>query len=161
MVDRHATQRIGARRAVVVSAVDPYPSDAGKKVVLAGLLAHLADRLGADNVHYVLVGKPEEAPETFPVCLHPVARPSTGEQRTAVLTRVGAARSSLQEALLRGPAVAQGVVGLAVAALGGGDHPPARRERGGERRVGRALHPVRVQRDHRLAAAAGVEVGKR
>jgi len=109
MVDRHVPQRNGARRALVVSAVDPYPTDAGKKVVLAGLLAHLADRLGPDNVHYGLVGRPEDVPETFPVRLHPLRRPSTREQLKSVVTRVPTGRSSLQEALLRGQAVAAGV----------------------------------------------------
>jgi len=109
MVDRHAPQRNGAHRALVVSAVNPYPTDAGKKVVLAGLLAHLADRLGPDNVHYGLVGRPEDAPGTFPVRLHPLRRPSTREQLRSVVTRVPTGRSSLQEALLRGQAVAAGV----------------------------------------------------
>ena len=37
----------------LISAVDPYPVDAGKKVVLAGFIDYFADRYGPDNVHYL------------------------------------------------------------------------------------------------------------
>ena len=41
--------------------------------VLAGLLEHLANRLGAENVHYVLIGgRRPGPPESFPVRLHEI-----------------------------------------------------------------------------------------
>lgn len=91
------------KTALLVSAVNPYPVDAGKKVALAGLVEHLADRLGPDNVHYLLVGRPGEAPGTFPVVLHAAPRPSAAEQLRSIATRTASGRSSLQEAMLRGP----------------------------------------------------------
>lgn len=90
------------RSVALVSAVDPYPVDAGKKVVLAGFVAYFADRLGADRVHYVLVGPPDRPAGPFPVALHRVDRPDRWAQLAAVATRIPTGRSSLQEALLRG-----------------------------------------------------------
>src|SRR4051812_10609949 len=57
-----------SERVAVVSTVDPYPSDTGKKVVIAGFLEYLKDRLGPRNVHYVIVGGP--AIVDVPVVLH-------------------------------------------------------------------------------------------
>lgn len=109
---RHGAEPSAARTAAVLSAVNPYPTDAGKKVVLAGLLRHLADRLGPENVHYLLVGRPEDAPADFPVRLHHVPRPTSTDQLRSVATRVLPGRASLQEALLHSAAT-----GAAVAAL--------------------------------------------
>ena len=89
----------------LVSAVHPYPVDAGKKVVLAGIIEYHRDRLGAANVHYVLVGD-DVKPAEFPVPLHSLSKPATAAALGNVLTRVPTGRSSLQEALLRSASVA-------------------------------------------------------
>ena len=82
----------------LISAVDPYPTDAGKKVVLAGFVEYFARRYGPDNVHYVRVGG---APSTdFPVRLHVVPGPDRGDLIRALTTRVSTGRASLQEAFL-------------------------------------------------------------
>jgi glycosyltransferase involved in cell wall biosynthesis len=85
-------------RVALVSAVDPYPMDAGKKVVLAGILEYLIERVGRDNVHYVMVGG--EARPGFPVRLHPVAKPRPLAAVGSALARTGTGRASLQESLL-------------------------------------------------------------
>ena len=43
-------------KVVFVSAILPYPVDAGKKVVVSGILSYLVERYGSDNVTYVLLG---------------------------------------------------------------------------------------------------------
>ena len=83
----------------VVSTVDPYPSDAGKKVVVAGFLEYLIDRLGPQNVHYVIVGGP--AIVDVPVVLHRISKPNTFAALGNVMTGTCTGRSSLQESLLR------------------------------------------------------------
>ncbi|MCH9666377.1 MAG: glycosyltransferase family 4 protein [Actinomycetia bacterium] len=83
----------------LVSAVDPYPTDAGKKIVLAGFLDFFADRYGPDNVHYVKIGSPPQHQE-FPVNLHVVPGPSRAAVLGSIATRVTTGRSSLQEAFL-------------------------------------------------------------
>lgn len=90
------------QRVALISAVAPFPADSGKKIVLGGFLHYLRARLGADNVHYILVGGEADASTTFPVRLHTVMRPGTGEQLVNVAARTLTGRSSLQEALLRG-----------------------------------------------------------
>ncbi|MGB0970786.1 MAG: glycosyltransferase family 4 protein [Mycobacterium sp.] len=83
----------------LISAVDPYPTDAGKKIVLAGFLDYFADRYGADNVHYVKVGSPPSR-EDFPVTLHTVPGPSRAAVLGSIATKVTTGRASLQEAFL-------------------------------------------------------------
>jgi len=99
----------------LVSAVDPYPTDAGKKVVLAGFLEYFRERFGAGNVHYLLVGG--RAQQAFPVTLHPLPRPSRRAALTAVSTRLPFGRSTLQESLLYSPDVARAVA-AAIARIG-------------------------------------------
>lgn len=82
----------------LISAVDPYPTDAGKKVVLAGFVDYFAARYGADNVHYIKVGAPPTS--KFPVRLHVVPGPSRAAVLGNVLTKVTTGRASLQEAFL-------------------------------------------------------------
>ena len=43
--------------ALIISNKYPFPSDDGKKTVLAGFLAYLCDRLGRENVTYVVIGR--------------------------------------------------------------------------------------------------------
>lgn len=83
---------------LLVSAVDPFPVDAGKKVVLAGFLDYFAQVYGPENVHYVMVGG---TPQTeFPVRLHVVPGPSPRDVLRSVATRVAIGKASLQEAFL-------------------------------------------------------------
>lgn len=90
------------RTAVIISAVDPYPPDSGKSVVIAGLLRHLRDRLGAEKVHYVHVGNaPVARPADFRgVVVHEVGGPRRTEQLKALVAGVGLRKWSLQEAFL-------------------------------------------------------------
>lgn len=82
----------------LISAVDPYPTDSGKKVVLAGFLDYFADRYGPQNVHYIKVGA---APEhEFGVRVHVVPGPTRAAVLGNLLTRVSTGRASLQEAFL-------------------------------------------------------------
>lgn len=91
----------------LISAVDPYPTDAGKKVVLAGFVEYFASRYGPDNVHYVRVGGP---PATdFPVRLHVVPGPRRSDVVRALATRVSTGRASLQEAFLSSPRTAAAI----------------------------------------------------
>ncbi|MGY4711959.1 glycosyltransferase family 4 protein [Mycolicibacterium sp. CBM1] len=82
----------------LISAVDPYPTDAGKKVVLAGFIAYFAERHGAENVHFIKVGAPPR--QQFPVPVHVVPGPTRAEVLTNVVTKVATGRASLQEAFL-------------------------------------------------------------
>lgn len=82
----------------LISAVDPYPTDAGKKVVLAGFVEYFADRYGPNKVHYIKVGA--APPGDFPVNLHVVPGPSRAEVLRVLATRVSVGRASLQEAFL-------------------------------------------------------------
>ena len=43
-------------KVVFVSAVLPFPVDAGKKVVVSGILSYLVERYGAKNITYILLG---------------------------------------------------------------------------------------------------------
>jgi glycosyltransferase involved in cell wall biosynthesis len=88
-----------SKSVALVSTVDPFPADAGKKVVLAGFLEYLIDRVGRQNVHYVIVGGP--AMVEFPAHLHRVPPPGALAALGTVMIRTGTGRSSLQESLLR------------------------------------------------------------
>lgn len=93
----------------VVSVVDPFPQDSGKKVVLAGFLDHLADRVGAANVHYLLVGRATGSARDFPVRLHELPGPTVVHRLASVVTHAGTARRSLQEAMVRSPVTARAI----------------------------------------------------
>ena len=92
----------------LISAVDPYPTDSGKKVVLAGFLEHLADRLGRYNVHYLLIGD-RGSDSTFPVQLHQLPTASTARRLGNVVTLCGTGRASLQEAMVRSPTIGSAI----------------------------------------------------
>lgn len=91
----------------LISAVDPYPTDAGKKVVLAGFIDYFADRHGHDNVHYIKVGAAPK--QQFPVRLHVVPGPRRRQVLGNVATRVATGRTSLQEAFLGSAQTAAGI----------------------------------------------------
>jgi glycosyltransferase involved in cell wall biosynthesis len=98
-----------ARSVAVVSLVNPYPTDSGKKVVIAGFLEYLADRLGPKNVHYILVGSGRLDVDGFPVRLHQVPGAALGYRLLNIATRCTTRSSSLQEAIVRSPAVRTGI----------------------------------------------------
>lgn len=105
------------RRAVIVSAVDPYPSDSGKSVVLAGFLRHLRARLGAPNVHYVHIGA-EPIDDLAPfegVVVHEAGGARGREKLAGLFVEAGLRRRSLQEAFLASPTVAARVQGMLAA----------------------------------------------
>ncbi len=93
------------RSAVLITASEPEPRSFGKQVVIGGLLDHLVERLGADRVNVVLIGRALERPKT-PYRLRVVAKPGPAEQIRAVARRVLLPpNSSLQEAALWSPRV--------------------------------------------------------
>jgi glycosyltransferase involved in cell wall biosynthesis len=92
----------------LISAVDPYPTDAGKKVMLAGFVSYFADRYGPENVHYIKVGAPSQ--QVFPVPLHVVPGPTRSEVLGNVVTKVTTGRASLQEAFLGSTRTAAAIV---------------------------------------------------
>lgn len=88
-------------RVVLITATEPEPRSFGKQVVLGGLLDHLCARLGPDQVHVILVGRPGIDRPAVPYQRHIVDKPSSTEQLAAVARRViGPPHSSLQEAAL-------------------------------------------------------------
>lgn len=93
--------RASTGRVVLITATEPEPRSFGKQVVLGGLLDHLCARLGPDQVHVVLIGRPGIDRPPVPYRRHVIAKPSTTDQLTAVAGRVlGPPHSSLQEAAL-------------------------------------------------------------
>lgn len=85
--------------------MNPYPVSSGKDVVLSGIVDYWVDRVGADNVHYVLVrpqGEQVEA-ERFPVALHRLDSASSARRLWSVASRSLTGRSSLQESMLYSP----------------------------------------------------------
>ena len=94
------------RRIALISAVNPFPVDAGKKVVLAGLLEYFAYRHGADSVHYIHVGALDGG---FPTAATSVPAPRTGEAMWRVLSRTATGRASLQESLLYSAGTRDGI----------------------------------------------------
>lgn len=54
--------------AVIISTKYPYPTDDGKKKVLAGFLAYLLERFGRDHVMYVVLGRQRDAAAPDPPC---------------------------------------------------------------------------------------------
>lgn len=86
--------------ALIISATVPDPPDTGKRVVLRGLIRHLAERLGADNVHFALVGANAAPPIPLPMVVHHLDRPSTVDQLAGVARCLTRPSYTLQEAML-------------------------------------------------------------
>ncbi len=76
------------RTAVFITATEPEPRRYGKPVVIGGILDHLCDRLGPENVHLILVGRPEAERPDVPYQRHVLPKPGTVEQATSVLKNV-------------------------------------------------------------------------
>jgi glycosyltransferase involved in cell wall biosynthesis len=99
------------RRAVFITATESEPRRYGKPVVIGGILDHWCARLGPDNVHLVLIGRPElERPEVA-YHRHVIPKPSAVDQLRSVLLHVALAgtarpRRSLQEAAVYAPRIA-------------------------------------------------------
>jgi glycosyltransferase involved in cell wall biosynthesis len=105
------------RSVVIVSSVAPYPEDAGKKVVIAGLVTYWAERVGAANVHYVLLTEPGTMPDGFPVRVHRVERPRTTEQLASLVVRtIATRRHTIQESMLYAPRVRRALAAVLAAA---------------------------------------------
>lgn len=98
----------------LISAVDPYPTDAGKKVVLAGFLDYFAERYGPQNVHFIRVGA---APQhEFGVTVHVVPGPTRAAVLGNLVSKVSTGRASLQEAFL-GSRVTGAAIGRVIAEI--------------------------------------------
>lgn len=98
------------RRAVIISAVNPYPPDNGKSTVLAGFLRHLRMRMGPENVHYVHIGRTIEDLAPFEgVQVHEAGRPTRLEKLSAMALEAGIRSRSLQEAFMASKSVARRV----------------------------------------------------
>ncbi|MFT4167026.1 MAG: hypothetical protein QM650_17450, partial [Microlunatus sp.] len=94
------------RSVVLVTATETEPRSFGKQVVVGGILDHLCARLGPENVHVVLVGRPGQGRPETPYRLHVIAKPGAARQAWSVLTRsLGSARAPLQESALWSPKV--------------------------------------------------------
>ncbi len=88
-------------RAVLVTASEPEPRSFGKQVVIGGLLDHLCRRLGADQVHVVLIGRADADRPATPYRIQVLAKPAAAAQARAVFSRVLLPpHSALQEAAL-------------------------------------------------------------
>lgn len=102
-------------KAVFITATEPEPRRYGKQVVIGGILDHLVNRLGPDDVHLVLVGRPEAERPALPYRLHVVTKPGTMGQAVSVLRDVvlppigDRYRRPLQEAALHSDSVATGL----------------------------------------------------
>lgn len=92
------------KKIVFVSAIYPTPIDNGKKVILNGLLSYFVERVGAENIHWVLVGSnqwPEQQNRmTGGVHLHHINSPCVLiKARNVVLRSLIAGDKSIQESL--------------------------------------------------------------
>lgn len=79
-------------------------------MVLDGFLQFLAERLGRENVHYLLVGgRSPDKTDPFPVILHELVGPTTRQRLLGVLRHGLTGRASLQEALLSAPGLGRAI----------------------------------------------------
>lgn len=93
-------------RVLIVSATPPVPVDNGKRMVLSGLLDYFVDRVGADNVHYTLLGERGTERPAFAGIAHRLEPPSTIGQLSTLVGRLVRNRSyTAQEAMLGSPAL--------------------------------------------------------
>ena len=87
--------------AVIISNKYPFPTDDGKKTVLAGFLAYLIDRFGRDNVLYVVIGRRNNAAQGEVICRNVwIDPPTLSAQAWNVFRCISRLdRKSMQEAL--------------------------------------------------------------
>ncbi|MBT0767447.1 glycosyltransferase [Kineosporia sp. J2-2] len=74
--------------AVFITATEPEPRKYGKPVVIGGILDHLCERLGPENVHLILIGRADIQRPDVPYQRHVLGKPGTVEQATSVLANV-------------------------------------------------------------------------
>jgi glycosyltransferase involved in cell wall biosynthesis len=97
-------------RAVFITATENEPRRYGKPVVIGGILDHLCDRLGAENVHLILVGRTDVERPDVPYHRHVLPKPGSRQQVTAVLRKVVLPpRHPLQEAVLFSAEIRDGI----------------------------------------------------
>lgn len=97
------------RTVCVVSAVNPYPPRTGKTVVLAGFLDYWVRRVGAENVHYLVVDSEDPEPGDFPCRVIRLDPPRRREMLRALATRTLTGRAPIQESVLRGETLQQAI----------------------------------------------------
>ncbi|GAA3394240.1 glycosyltransferase [Cryptosporangium minutisporangium] len=96
------------RRAVYITTTEPEPRSYGKRVVMGGILDHLCDTHGDDNVHLILIAKPDVEVRPTRYHLHVVAKPRSTEQVWSLVSRVVAGpHTSIQEAAVYAPRIAK------------------------------------------------------
>lgn len=107
------------RTAAFITATELEPRKYGKPVVVGGMLDHLCERLGPQNVHLVQVGRPELQRPPVRYQRHIIPKPAAASQLRAlvehvILPRLGLSdeQLSLQEAALRSPEVAVAIRAL-------------------------------------------------
>ncbi|HET6340392.1 MAG TPA: glycosyltransferase family 4 protein [Polyangiales bacterium] len=112
-------RRVAVRTAAFITATELEPRIYGKSVVIGGIMDHLCERLGAERVHLVLVGRPELERPPVAYQRHLVTKPAPLDQVRAVLQHVvlpplglARVRLSLQEAALRSNSVEKGIRAL-------------------------------------------------
>jgi glycosyltransferase involved in cell wall biosynthesis len=96
-----------SRTAVIVSTKYPFPSDDGKKTVLAGFLGYLLERFGKENVLYVVIGRKPPAVASDKVCRTVwIEPPGLAMQAWNFFKCIsGIENKSMQEALTYSPTV--------------------------------------------------------
>jgi glycosyltransferase involved in cell wall biosynthesis len=72
------------RRVAFITATEPEPRSYGKTVVIGGILDHLRGRLGARNVHVILIGRRNQERPEPPYSLHVLDKPSSLTQLGSV-----------------------------------------------------------------------------
>lgn len=95
-------------RVAFVSPVFPFPTDDGKKAMLAGMVRFLCREHGAEDVHFLWIAArgPAETPPELPFRIHRLGRPGPMRQAATVLgDALLRRRRSLQEAALFAPSV--------------------------------------------------------
>lgn len=95
----HVAGRERAVRSVaLLSAVDPFPADNGKNVVIGGFLRHLLLRV-PEQVHFLHVGNPldNHNADWSGVRVHEMGTPTTGDHIRGLLIDAVLRRRSLQE----------------------------------------------------------------
>jgi glycosyltransferase involved in cell wall biosynthesis len=102
--------RTALRTAVFITATELEPRRYGKPVVVGGIIDHLCERLGAAQVHVILVGRPDLERPAVPYQRHVISKPRALGQIRAVLEHTllarGEHRLSLQESALHSDTVA-------------------------------------------------------
>jgi hypothetical protein len=101
------------RRAVYITTTEPEPRSYGKRVVMGGILDYLCDTVGDENVHLILIAKPDVEVRPTRYRMHVVPKPRTGEQLWSLARRVATGpHTSIQEAAVYAPRVAAQIAEL-------------------------------------------------